>query len=339
MTQAESPRISAIIAARNAAGTVGPCLESVCSQAGAEAEVIMVDDYSLDPTAAVAARFPIRLIALPEHRGVAAARNAGAAAARAPIVLFVDADVILAEGALARAVAALADPSVDAVIGSYDDQPAARSIVSLFKNLAHHYYHQRSNDTATTFWGACGAIRRDLFMAVGGFDEKRFLLPSIEDVELGWRLAERGAKIRLDRDLQVKHLKRWTIGTLLKTDVMHRAIPWTLLALERSRLPSGLNFSPGQRVAALVALGIVLAAAAAAWRSEAWAALATLLAAAWLLNRRLFELFFRQGGIRLAAGGFLLQQIYYLYSLCGVVAGVMLHFGRRLAPDWVIRPR
>ena len=89
--------------------------------------------------------------------------------------------------------------------------PDDQSIVSRFKNLAHHHFHQRARVEASTFWGACGAIRREQFFAAGGFDEKRFKLPSIEDVELGSRLVDRGVRIVLDPGLQVKHLKRWTL--------------------------------------------------------------------------------------------------------------------------------
>src|SRR6202011_2360901 len=137
-----------------------------------------------------------------------------------------DADVVLGPGAMARAMAAIASrPETGAVIGSYDADPAAASVVSRFKNLAHHHFHQRSNSDATTFWGGCGVIRRECFMAVGGFDENRF---TIEDVELGYRLIENGVRIVLDPELQVKHLKRWTLHSMLVTDVTLRAIPWTL---------------------------------------------------------------------------------------------------------------
>jgi GT2 family glycosyltransferase len=219
----------------------------------------------------------------------------------------------------------MAHPEIGALIGSYDDDPDDHSVVSRFKNLAHHYFHQRGSAEASTFWGACGAIRREDFLAAGGFDEKRFKLPSIEDVELGARLVDRGVRIVLDRELQVKHLKRWTLGSLVITDVTRRAIPWTLLWMERRQLHSDLNFSFGQRIAAMVAVAMVLALFLAIVNAWGWLLLAALITAAYLLNRDLFRLLYEKGGARLAVGGFFLQQLYYLYSLLGLALGIAIH--------------
>jgi hypothetical protein len=49
------------------------------------------------------------------------------------------------------------------------------------------------------------------------------------------------------------------------------------------------------------------------------------------LNRDLYRLFYDHGGVRLAVRGFLLQQLYYLYSLVGLAAGVLIHCARRIA--------
>ena len=172
-----------IVASRNAAPTLSRCLDALIAQTTDAVELIVVDDNSADQTRAIASRYPVRLIELPQHAGVSAARNRGAEAARGEVLLFLDADVVLAPGAMRRVLATMARPEVGALIGSYDADPDDASIVSQFKNLAHHYFHQHSQLEATTFWGACGAIRRECFFAAGGFDEKRFKLPSIEDVE------------------------------------------------------------------------------------------------------------------------------------------------------------
>jgi glycosyltransferase involved in cell wall biosynthesis len=321
-----TPRISVIVAARNAAAALARGLEAVIPQASDDIEVIVVDDFSTDETRAIASRYPVRLIALAQHSGVSAARNRGADAARGEILFFLDADVVIAPGGMQRVLATMQKPEVGALIGSYDSAPDDQSIVSRFKNLAHHYFHQHSNREATTFWGACGAIRRECFLAAGGFDEKRYKLPSIEDVELGSRLVDRGVRIVLDPELQVKHLKKWTLASLIATDLTRRAIPWTLLWMERRRLQSDLNFSYDQRIAAIVSIAMVLSILLALAIPYFWLVTIALMIAAYVINRGLFGLFFANGGIRLAIAGFFLQQLYYLYSLLGLAIGTAIYF-------------
>ncbi len=148
----------------------------------------------------------------------------------------------------------------------------------------------------------------------------------IEDVELGYRMTARGVRIVLDRELQVKHLKRWTFRSLVATEVRARAIPWTLLWLEGHRLPTDLNFSTDQRVAAVVALAIPIAISVAIFRFQFWILVAVLVSLAIWVNRDLYRLLFRRGGLLFSVNGFLLQQFYYLYSLVGIAAGVAIHF-------------
>jgi len=319
-TQA-TPEISVIIPAYNSARTLGLCLESVLRQRDSSAEIIVVDDGSTDSTLEVASAYPVKVVEMGDNRGPAAARNRGVEVACGELLLFVDSDVTLADGALARARRDMQEVGVDAVIGSYDDEPAHRSTLSLFKNLAHHHFHQRPNPEVTTFWGACGIIRRDRFLAVGGFDER---IDGIEDVELGYRLAAAGAKIRIDPQLQVKHHKRWTFGGLLRTEIGLRAIPWGAALRRYGYLPRGLNFTRDQRLAALLAILLALSAAVSIFYPAAGLlALAFGAAAAWI-NRGLYGLFWRKGGVRLLVSGFLLQQFYYLYALFGLVLGLAL---------------
>jgi GT2 family glycosyltransferase len=259
--------------------------------------------------------------------GPSAARNRGAEMARAPVLFFIDADVAIAPGAIARAKAAMSHGDADAIIGSYDDDPAAKSTISRFKNLAHHHFHQRSRREATIFWGACGLVRRETFFAAGAFDEQQF---GIEDVELGYRMTARGVQVVLDPGLQVKHLKRWTLGSLVATDVWRRAVPWTLLRLEGRRLPADLNFSIDQRIAAVVAVALAILTPAAIFRFQLGILVAALMAAAIWLNLDLYRLLFRKGGLRFSINGFLLQQFYYLYSVFGVVTGTAIYLARSI---------
>ena len=174
--------ISVIVPVHNDPGDLRLGLDALWSAAPADCEIIVVDDGSTDATASVAAGMGVSVVALAKNSGPAAARNEGARRARGAILLFVDADVVLAPGAIERVQRLFADhPEYAAVFGSYDARPSCRRLVSRYRNLLHHFVHQRGHVEASTFWAGCGAIRRSVFHEVGGFDAGRFRRPSIED--------------------------------------------------------------------------------------------------------------------------------------------------------------
>jgi hypothetical protein len=200
------------------------------------------------------------------------------------------------------------------MFGSYDTTPRAQGVVSQYRNLLHHFVHQHGNSDASTFWAGCGAIRRTVFEDVGGFDEKRFPRPSIEDIELGYRLRQAGYRILLDKSLQGKHLKRWTLYSMIRTDITCRAIPWSRLILESKQAPDDLNLKGGQRLsAALVGIASVLGLLSM-FRIELLALSITCLLGVIALNRRLYGFFLHQRGPLFAGASTLLHLLYYLYS-------------------------
>jgi glycosyltransferase involved in cell wall biosynthesis len=309
------PLISIIVPVYNGRPALESCLAALCAHLPPDAEIIVVDDGSTDGSGAVATRMGARVLRLDANAGPAAARNVGARNARGDIFFFVDSDVAVAPGALDRVRVAL-DPRADAaaVFGSYDMNPSANGIVSRYKNLLHHFVHQNADTEAGTFWSGCGAIRRRVFEEIRGFDQERFRRSSIEDIELGYRLRRAGYRIRLDKALQGTHLKRWTFRSLLWTDVMGRAVPWSRLILERRQLIDDLNLRREQRwsaaLVALSAIGLLLVP----WRAEvAVLPVAALFAVIWL-NRRLYAFFVQRGGVCFAGACIALHWLYYFYS-------------------------
>ena len=161
-----------------------------------------------------------------DRTGPAAARNAGAREASGDVLVFVDADIEIHPGRVQPDPSRFsADPGLAALFGSYDDSPEAEGVVSVFRNLLHHHVHHAAAGPATTFWGGIGAVRRDAFERVGGFDQERFAEPSVEDIELGMRLTAAGAHIVLDPAVQGKHLKRWTLDQMIRTDLFGAGSP------------------------------------------------------------------------------------------------------------------
>ena len=252
--------ISIVIPAYNGGRNLDLCLDAIGRSITPPDEVIVVDDGSTDGSIERAAAREIRIQRTRGREGPAAARNIGAGVAAGDIVLFLDSDVCVHADGIDRVMAALADPTVDAVIGSYDDDPSSPDFLSQYKNLMHCFTHQTASSEASTFWSGCGAIRRRAFLEMSGFDDS-YKRPAIEDIELGYRMRRRGRRIALDRGLRVRHLKKWTFWGLVKTDVLDRGIPWTELILRDRRMPDDLNIQISQRVSiALVYLMLAYSA-------------------------------------------------------------------------------
>lgn len=233
-------------------------------------------------------------------------------------------------GVVGQVVAYFQDhPEVDAIIGSYNDEPAATNFLSQYKNLLQHYVHQHSSEEGFTFWGACGAVRRDVFLAVGGYDE-RYHLPSVEDIELGYRLKAAGRRIRVCKDLQVKHLKRWTAAPLFRSDFFRRALPWTRLILRTGRFENDLNISRSSRLKVVLVYLLLALLALACWRPSpglppAGLAAGTLLA----LDSPLLGFFRKKRGALFALRTVPWHWFYYFYSGLAFAVGLVSHTLRR----------
>jgi GT2 family glycosyltransferase len=297
------PSVTAIVPATNAPPTLGACLEAIRAADEPPEEVIVVE----------------------EGGGPADARNRGAGRASGDVLVFVDADVLVHLDAFARIRRAFdADPSLAALFGSYDDRPADPGAVSTFRNLLHHQVHQEGAGAASTFWAGLGAVRRDRFEAVGGFDAGRYPMPSVEDIDMGMRISAAGGSIRLDPAIQGTHLKAWSLRGMVETDFWNRGTPWVELLLRHGGGSSALNLGWRHRlsaVASLVAAGSLLRGR---WRRAAVA-----LGALFVLNRSFYELLARRRG-RLEAGlGVGLHALHHVVGALSIPVGIVEHLRSR----------
>lgn len=309
------PEISVIVPSYNGGAYLERCLEALLASDFQDREIIVVDDSSTDGSAERWRERGIEVIRLTARRGPAAARNLGASRARAEVILFVDSDVVVRTDTLTRVAAFFRERKrAAALFGSYDDEPAAENFISQHKNLFHHYVHQRSQERAATFWAGCGAIRREVFTASGGFDEKRYSTPSIEDIELGYRLRRKGFTIFLDKDLQVKHLKRWTLPSLIRTDIFNRALPWSQLIVEDGRMINDLNLRVSDRFSALLSWLAIVLLVLSYFHTVLFAGALLALTIVFLLNFRLCSFFNERRGLWFSVRSFAMLVLYYLYS-------------------------
>jgi GT2 family glycosyltransferase len=257
----------------------------------------------------------------PAGAGPAEARNAAAAECKADVLVFVDSDVEVHPDALARiAEHFAADPELTAVFGAYDDDLADPSLTSRYRNLLHHHVHAGAAGEAESFWAGLGAVRRDAFAAIGGFDADHFPLASVEDIELGMRLRRDGAKIVLDPRIRGRHLKRWTPLSMARTDFSRRGVPWLRLLLRRREHSTALNLGWRQRASAAASVALVAFLLGRRHRLAATALLANL-----VLDRGLYTLLARRGGPSLLVAGIGLHQLHQLTAAGSVPVALVLH--------------
>lgn len=257
----------------------------------------------------------------PAGAGPAAARNKAAADCEADVLVFVDSDVEVHPDALARIAAHFeADPELTAVFGAYDDDPGDPGLTSRYRNLLHHHVHAGAAGEAESFWAGLGAVRREAFAAIGGFDADRFPLASVEDIELGMRLRRGGAKIVLDPQIRGRHLKRWTPLSMTRTDFSRRGVPWLRLLLRERTHSTALNLGWHQRASAAASVALAGSLLARRRRLAAAALLANL-----VLDRELYALLARRGGPSLLLAGIGLQQLHQLAAAASVPAALVLH--------------
>jgi GT2 family glycosyltransferase len=293
--------LSVIVPATDQPATLSRCLEALRAGSDQPDELTVVDS--------------------PNGHGPAAARNKGARRAAGDVLVFVDADVEAHRDALARIRSAFSrNQNLSAVFGSYDDDPGSPGLVSDFRNLLHHHVHQEGAGEAMTFWAGLGAVRREDFLAVGGFDEQRFPRASVEDIDLGMRIVANGGQILLDPTIQGKHLKRWTLTSMVRTDFVHRGSPWVRLLLSSDRASTALNLGWRHRASAAASGAVVLALLLRRPRPAAVAAICLI-----ALNRDFYRLLLAKRGWRQAAAGIPLHLLHHLIGIASVPAGVALY--------------
>ena len=310
-------------------GTFERCARRVLSlmaDAPSHIEIVFVFDGDAPPAPAWLDQPGVTIVTTGVRSGPAVSRNLGARSARGEILFFVDADVELAPDAIECVQAAFdADHDLVGLFGTYDDEPASDGAASMFRNLLHHHTHVSNPGKAGTFWSGCGVIRTAAFLDVGGFDEK-YAIPSVEDIELGMRITANGGRIVRAPKLLCKHLKRWTVASMVITDIMHRARPWTHLVMNSRKLPASLTLDWRARLSGLCSIVLAGCLAAAAFTPIAlWIALSCGLALV-QLNSDFYRLCLRKRGLGFAFSAAALHWLYFVYSslTCAVAAAETL---------------
>ncbi|NNE07718.1 MAG: glycosyltransferase [Gemmatimonadetes bacterium] len=233
--------ISIVIPTHNPGHKLERLLQSIAESGVEEKEIIVVDDSSSQCLKETASRFPIRIARTPRQSGPATARNLGARLAGGDILLFLDDDVVMEPDALREVERFFeAHPDRHAMIGVYSSEPVNRGLLPRYKALQCFSFYQNHDEISAVslLWAAKTAIRRELFLSLGGFDES-FARPSMEDLELGRRITKQ-TPIYLNRRVVVRHEFPSTLRRNMK-DHFDRGSLWVRLFFRHKRFDNYLH--------------------------------------------------------------------------------------------------
>lgn len=338
MTTTSNPqplRLSVVIPVHNGQATLARCLTAIYQSETTPSEVIVVDDASRDGTVEIAARFPCKLVRLERNVGAARAKNRGAEAASGDALFFTDADVLIPPQALTWVTedyAAADQPS--GVVGLLGPELPFTDFPSQFKNLWMHFTYARLPRYVGLFYTSAASLRRELFLAQGGFDESYLGASVTEDMDFGQRLLTAGYRLLLDKRLMVQHLKRYTFGELLRTDLERSSAltkillrNWLAGAKRKHYASVPWFFTASVPISALLGLGLLLLP----FQSGIGGALALgSLALIWLLNASFLACLGKLRGGWFLAQAMLFLPLNLFVSGLGIVAALWdLARGRR----------
>jgi glycosyltransferase involved in cell wall biosynthesis len=211
-------KVSIVIPAYNAEGTVGLAVSAALAQGCPDCEVVVADDGSTDGTAYAIRRYPIKYVRQ-DNKGPAAARNLGWRASSGEVVIFTDSDCVPQPGWTRALVTGFRDDRVGAVTGSYGianpDDVLPRLIHEEIKDR-----HFKYGDTVKFFGSYNVAIRRSVLEETGGFDEG-YRRASGEDNDLSYRIIKAGYKIAFSPDALVSHYHTTGLAKYLKEQYTH----------------------------------------------------------------------------------------------------------------------
>jgi glycosyltransferase involved in cell wall biosynthesis len=209
--------VTVVVAAYNAERVIGGCLASLAACTYPDLDVIVCDDGSTDATRERARKFPFRLLEL-EHGGLSAARNEGIAAARGDIIAFLDADARCHPEWPFHLALAFEDEAVKGAGGPNLPVPESGFVERAVALAPGNPTEVLISDTRAEHVPGCNmAFRRSALEAVGGFDA--VYTAAGDDVDVCWKLLDRGEEIAFSPAAQVLHHRRSSVAGYLRQQI------------------------------------------------------------------------------------------------------------------------
>lgn len=215
-----TPRISVVVPAFNCEKTIAPCIESILAQSHPVAEIIIVDDGSLDKTADIVRSYKNVIYVHQSNAGPASARNLGESKATGDLVFFTDSDCLADKDWITRSVAHFDKDGVAVVSGSYGiSNPQFRLARCVHQEIL--FRHERLMPHYPKSFGSFNfGIKKEIFRQIGRFDET-YRRASGEDNDLSYKVLKHGYKIYFDPSSKVNHYHPTRVVKYLKEQFRH----------------------------------------------------------------------------------------------------------------------
>lgn len=252
------PFLSIIVPAYNSEKTIESCLKAIRSSDYREYELLVIDDGSRDQTGEIAKKYADRILGGGDNRGRVSARNEGIRSARGEIIVNVDSDVLLRPDSLSQIAGYfIRHPDVSALTGLLSGECVESGFFSRYKNLYMNYIFKQLPERVSFLYGSIYAVRRREIEKIDSSVELA------DDTELGQELFSKGKRIAFLKDLEVTHLKRYTLFSFLKNDfqipfdwarIFIRNQAWHQLGKNKT----GFAHSPKSQIASVVLVPFML---------------------------------------------------------------------------------
>jgi glycosyltransferase involved in cell wall biosynthesis len=328
-----NPLVSVIIPVKNGSATLQHCLYAIKRSYYKHIEVFVVDDHSHDTTVEIARQFGVNVIEVGEGGGANNARNLGAKHAQGEILIFVDSDVVVRRETILGIVESLGEENIDAVVGIYTAQHRHENLISQYKNLWVRYSYIKSLPEIDWLFGAISGIKRKAFQQLGGFNVELLAVHGHDDIELGKRFAKAKLNILLNMDIEVEHLKKYTIRSFIKNEY-HRSVGFAELATKLGETGGSLkrgfvNVYPSFVISTALSIVLIVALIAALVDSVSYDYLLILAGIYLLLNIRFLNYLEQVRGLfaMITMTPFLILD--HLVCSIGSVAGILRGFSSK----------
>ncbi len=324
------PKVSVIVPVRNRPDEIRTCLKSLLELDFPQErlQIIVVDDASEDETACVAEKFPVTVHRMRERHGASSCRNWGGTHSEGDIICFLDSDCEADRDWLTQILTVFREPNVGAtggLVDAHDDSTVLDRYEKVKSPLLMGTLCTDSTMGGRFFYvPSCNlAVRRECFLEVGGFNES---LEVGEDVDLCWRITNKGYVIEYRPSARVLHRHRNRVGPFCRRRFEYGTSEPILQSLHPDRIKTFVLWPKALVFWSLALTAVFTASWSAGFMSVSW-----LLADTLIRRHRACKL-----GVTLnplpALAAVLRSNLAFLYHCCSFVSRYYLCWATVLAP-------